>query len=242
MLKKGYHIRLFYGWLDPAHTEYVAYEANTKVAVCRIHSLADDLAFGYVPTRYDHISGSVTSTNLLHNGNFNSWVDSWSSPGQQPVWWQTDGQWGASFNQWDRALVSHRKDTYRSARNSAKLVNPEADAATYTELSQTASVTAGASYRLTAWAKTAFDPHSVELRLVYLNALGQSLAETTATGDAWHLDNSAFKRMSVASTTPSGAVSAIASVRLSGGSTTDASGTIVPGTSAMLDDISLTRH
>ena len=40
MLKKGYHIRLFYGWADDAHTAYVAYEANTVVAVCRVHSLA----------------------------------------------------------------------------------------------------------------------------------------------------------------------------------------------------------
>ena len=33
MLKKGYHIRLFYGWVDDAHTSYVAYEsANGQVA------------------------------------------------------------------------------------------------------------------------------------------------------------------------------------------------------------------
>ena len=242
LLKKGYHIRLFYGWLDPAHTEYVAYEAGTQVAVCRIHSFADDLAFGYVPTRYDHISDSAASTNLLHNGSFNSWVDSWGSSGQQPVWWQTGGQWGQSYRQWGQTLVTHRKDTYRSTHSSAALLNPSADSAAYTELSQSTSVTAGEGYRFTAWAKTAFDARGLELRLVYLDAAGEPLSETTATGDASVLGSTSFTRMSVASTTPSGSVSALVSIRLAGGSTTDASGTIVPGSSAMLDDISLTRQ
>ena len=241
MLKKGYHIRLFYGWLDAAHTQYVAYEANTMVAVCRIHSLADDLSVGYVPTRYDHVSDSATSTNLLQNGSFNTWASTWSR-GDQPVWWQTDGQWGQTRIAWNQTLVTHRKDTYRSTHSSAKLINPAADPATYSELSQSTSVTAGVGYRLTAWAKTAFAAHGVELRLVYLNAAGEPVAETSGTGDAASLDNSAFKRMSVASTTPIDAVRALVTVRLAGGSTTDASGTVVPGTSATLDDISLTRQ
>ena len=242
LLKRDYHIRLFYGWLDDAHTQYVAYEAGAKVAVCRIHSLSDDLAFGYVPTRYDHISDSPASTNLLHNGAFNTWASSWSSRGDQPVWWQANGQWGQARSQLNQKLVTRRKDTYRSTHNSAKLINPSADPATFTELSQSTSVTAGAGYRLSAWAKTAFDPSGIQLRLVYLNAAGQPVAESSGTGDASSLDNSSFRRMSVASTTPTDAVRALVTVRLAGGSTTDASGTVVPGTSATLDDISLTRQ
>jgi len=55
MLKKGYHVRLFYAWLDDAHTQYVAYEsAYGQVAGCRVHSMAEDLNFGFVPNRYDN--------------------------------------------------------------------------------------------------------------------------------------------------------------------------------------------
>ncbi len=81
LLKKGYHIRLFYGWLDEAHTQYVAYESgNGKVAVCRIHSIRDDMDFGYVPVRFDRISSSPASSNLLQNGSFNSWAPFLGNP------------------------------------------------------------------------------------------------------------------------------------------------------------------
>jgi len=235
LLKKGYHIRLFYGWVDDAHTEYAAYESGSgKVAVCRIHSIADDLAFGYVPTRYDRVSNSPAKSNILKNGSFNTWARSWGGRPDQPVWWQTSGTW------W-QTPVTRRKDTYRSARNSLKLINPGSDPAAYTELSQSVPIIPGVDYRLSAWAKTDFDPRGVELRLAYLNATGDPVAETHTTGDGSGLNGSAFKRMSLLYAAPADAVRALVSVRLAGGGTADASGTVVPGTWVILDDVSLTR-
>lgn len=234
LLKKGYHVRLFYGWLDDAHTEYVAYEAGTAVAICRIHSIADDLAFGYVPTRYNRISNSPKSANVLQNGAFNVWARSWGAAPEQPVWWQTNGGWGET-------LVVHRKDTYRSARGSLQLLNASDDPAAFTELWQSAPVVAGAEYRLSAWAKTTGDPSGLEVKLVYLDAAGQSIAETTTTGDRANVGGSAFAEMSALTSAPPDAVRALVSVRLAGGTTTDAAGAAVAGTSAILDDISLAR-
>ncbi len=235
LLKKGYHIRLFYGWVDDAHTSYVAYEsANGIIAGCRIHSLADDLDFGYVPTRYDRIQASPKPSNVLKNGTFNTWARSWGSQPEQPVWWQASGPW------W-QPLVAHRKDTYRSACSSLRLINPSDDPASYTELSQSAPIVAGVQYRLSAWAKTAFDPNGLELKLTYLNAAGESVAETSSTGARFGIEGAPFKKMSMLTTSPPDAVRALATVRLAGGGTADASGTIVPGTSVTLDDISLSR-
>ena len=236
MLKKGYHIRLFYGWTDASRTSYVAYEAGSgTVAVCRIHNLAEDLAFGYVPTRYGRVSDSPASSNLVKNGSFNSWASSWGSRADQPVWWQTNSSW------W-QTLANRDKSTYRSARASLRLSNPNADPAAFSELSQSTSVTAGATYRLTAWAKTAFDPSGLELRLTYLNAVGESVAETTIAGDRSGINGASFGRMTVQAAAPGDAVSALIAVRLAGSSTTDASGTVVPGVSAALDDVSLVRR
>ena len=145
----------------------------------------------------------------------------WGSLAEEPVWWQVEGPWGEQ-------LVAHRKDTYRSARNSVRLVNPSADPAVYTELTQSVRVVGGADYRLTAWAATAFDPHTVELKLTFLNAAGESVAETVTTGVDAGLNRSAFKMMLARSTSPTDAVRALVAIRLAGGGTTDASGTITP--------------
>jgi len=235
MLKKGYHIRLFYGWVDDAHTQYVAYEANTMVAVCRVHSIAEDLHAKYVPTRFKKITGNVTATNLLKNSNFNTWARSWGSQPELPVWWQTDGP------RW-QTLVAHRKDVFRSTHNSLQLINPSSDPSDYTELSQTAPVTAGATYRLTAWAKSASSPRGLELWLTYLDASGRSIAEKNTTGDAAGIGSSAFGSMSLASTCPTGAVSAVCSVRLAGSEGTSTAGGYVAGSSAFLDDITLLKQ
>jgi hypothetical protein len=234
LLKKGYHIRLFYGWVDDAHTQYVAYEANTLVAVCRIHSIAEDLHAGYVPTRYKRITSSPKPANLLRNASFNVWARSWGGRPDQPVWWEASGPWWQS-------LVAHRKDVYRSARNSLQLLNPSDDLDTHTELSQSVPVVGGVDYRLSAWAKTACDPRGLELSLEYLDAAGESVAETSATGDRWNINSSAFKAMSVASTTPADAVRAVVTVRLASGVTTDTAGGVVPGSAVTLDDFSLVR-
>lgn len=233
LLKKGYHIRLFYGWVDAAHTTYVAYESSDGiVAGTRTHSLADDLEFGYVPTRFDHISGSPAPRNILRNGTFDVWSKSWGSQSAQPVWWQSGGSWWQTF-------ATHRKDTAHSSRSSLKLSNPSGEPATYAELAQSAPVKAGAPYRLTAWTKTAYDAGGVSLKLVYLDAAGLPVAEREITGEASHIDGTGFKSMSMLMTAPSGAVTALVSVKLAGGGTADASGTVTPGTSVILDDVSL---
>ena len=229
MLKKGYHIRLFEGWVDATHTSYVAYEANTVVAVIRIHSFADDLAVGYVPTRYNSISDGSPPNDMLRNRSFDVWTRSWSSASDQPVWWTVSGPAR-------RTLAVHRTDLRRTGRNSLALLNPGDDPVTFTELSQTASVAAGSLYRLSAWARGASDPAGVSLRITYLGAAGASLAETSTSGDRWSLDNASFRQMSAMTTAPAGAVNARVTVRLAGGTTLGA-----PGTSVTLDDISLAR-
>lgn len=236
LLKKGYHIRLFYGWLDEAHTTYVAYESgNGKVAVARIHSIQDDLDFGYHPARFDRISNSPAPRSLLHNGSFNTWARSWGSQAEEPVWWQVEGPWG-------QTLARHAKKTYRTARNSMKLVNPSGDPAELTGVSQSVRVVAGEEYRASAWAKTASPADGLELKLVYLDAAGAAVAETSTTGATATIDNSAFKRMSVQLVAPADAVRALVSVRLAGSSTLDTTGTVIAtGSSVFLDDISLTR-
>ena len=235
LLKKGYHVRLFYGWVDEARTKYVAYEsADGLIAGCRIHSIAEDLDFGYVPVRYDRVSASPKPRNVLKNGSFDVWSRSWGSRSDQPVWWQSTGAW------W-KTLVTRRKDTYRSARSSADLVNPAGNPAAYAELSQSVPIVAGAQYRLSVWAKTSFDPRGLELKIAYLNAADESLAETSTSGDCARVTGTKFKKMSVLLEAPPGSTRAQVSVRLAGGRTTTASGTVVPGTSATLDDISLVR-
>lgn len=235
LLKKGYHVRLFYGWVDDAQTSYVAYEsASGFIAGCRIHSIAEDLAFGYVPARYDHISTSPKPRNILQNGSFNVWARSWGAQPARPVWWKTSGAW------W-QTVASHRTDAYRSVRNSLALLNSSGDPANYTELSQSVPVVSGAHYRLSSWAQSAFDPHGLELKLAYLNAAGESVAETSTMGDRSAINASSFGKMTVLLASPPDAVRALVSVRLAGGTTTDTEGTIVAGTSVTLDDISLAR-
>jgi hypothetical protein len=235
LLKKGYHIRLFYGWIDEAHTQYVAYEAgNSLVGVCRIHSIAEDLRAGYKPTRYRRITNSPQSANLLQNGSFDTWATSWGR-GNQPVWWQTNGQW------W-QTLATQRKDQYRSARNSLLLTNPGGDSRDETELSQSAPIVAGANYRLTGWAMTPADPHGLELSLEFVNAAGEPVAEIATSGDQWGVGGSAFTGMSVLLAAPADAVRAVVTVRLAGSAPTDASAGVSQPSSVTMDDISLVRQ
>lgn len=235
LLKKGYHVRLFYGWLDEEHTQYVAYEsAYGQIAGCRIHSLAEDLKFGYVPTRYDKISGTISSRNLLKNGAFDSWAREWSSAAQEPAWWQIEGPWGGT-------LVTRRQDTAHSGKNSLRLMNPAGDAETFTELSQSVPVVADATYRLTAFAKTSYAPAGVQMRLAYVNDLGESLTETTVAGDSVPLLAASWRMMSLQATAPADAARAVVTMRLAGATTTNTVGVGILGSSATFDDISLVR-
>ena len=225
MLKAGYHIRIFYGWVDTAHTQYVAYEQTGPNTKSSIKSMSGDLGYGYIPTRYNGITDSPASKNALKNSSFDVWAS------DDAVWWEPTG------GDWRTSVVARRKDVYRTARNSLQLFNLGADPHAFTELSQIAPVSAATTYTLSAWVRTAAAPASLELRLAYLDAAGHTVAETRTTGAAWGLNASAFKQMTSTAVTPPGAVKAVVTMRLAGGTT--AGGAV--GNSAVLDDISLSR-
>jgi hypothetical protein len=200
----------------------------------RLHSIADDLAFGYVPVRYKKISDGAQPVNALQNGSFDVWAGSWGSSGGQPIWWQASGPW------W-QPLVTHRTDVAHSSRSSLTLGNPSNSRKSATELSQSAAVVPGVKYRLSAWAQSASDPRGVALRLTYLNAAGQSIAETETTGDRAGVDAATFRPMAIESQAPTDAARARVAIRLAGGTTTDTAGIGTDGTSVTIDDVELAR-
>jgi hypothetical protein len=233
MLKKGYHIRLFAGWTDDTHTSYVAFEASDLVAVARVHSLAGDLNAGYVPTRYNRIADGTPADECLRNRSFDAWLNDWDFGGATPAWWSVTGP----SLRWDSpALAEHRTDVHRTGLNAIELDNPSSDLGTATVLSQEASITPGARYVLSAWAKTPSNPSALSLAVTFLDASGASLGETSTGGSAAGLNDAGFRRMSRVATAPAAAVSAVVSVELAGGMTGDAQ-----GTSAVIDDVSLVR-
>jgi hypothetical protein len=224
MLAAGYHIRLFYGWVDAAHTQYVAYEQTGPSTKSSIKSMAADLARGYIPFRYNGITDSPTG-DALSNGSFDVWASS------QPVWWQ------ASAPGTDTP-VERRKDVHRTGRNSLELANPTSSARSFAQLAQTADVSPDTTYTLSAWAMTSGAPQGLEMHLRYLDAAGAPVAaDIRTTGDLWHVPATGFGRMALTSRTPATAAKAEVTMKLAGG--VDASGTA--GVSAVFDDISLTR-
>jgi hypothetical protein len=234
MLKPGYHIRLFYGWVDDAHIDYVAYEAGTMVGSTSIRSMKDDRAFGFRPVRYRRITNSPASTNLLRNGSFDVWARSWSGATGRPVWWDT------GTPRWQQSLtVVHRMDVYKTARNSLQLVNASSDPGTVTQISQTVAVSAETTYTLAAWAKTAF-PAGLGLRIAYLDTAGSDIVGTRTTGDEWGIGDTSFGQMSATIVTPAQAARAVVTLELAGGSSTVGTATVA-GTSAVLDAVSLVR-
>jgi hypothetical protein len=229
MLRKGYHIRLFHNWANSSHTSYVAYEAGTKVAVARVHSLSTDLKSGYIPTRYNEILDGPLADNVLWNSSFDAWSGSWGAGGEQPVMWNVDGP------EWE-TLVAHRTDVVRTGHDSLQLLAPGDKADTPTEVSQAASVTAGATYRLCAWARTAGDPEALRLSVEFLDAAGASLGETSATGAQFGINDAGFRAITALTTAPAGAVNAVVMVQLAA-PPADAAGPA----SAIIDDVSLVR-
>lgn len=224
MLKAGTHIRLFYGWVDAAHTTYVSYEQTGPHTKSSVRYMANDLANGYVPFRYNAIQDSPPSRNALLNGSFNVW-----SYGD-PVWWPAGGSSSVT-------AMTQRTDLAKAGRFSLELDDPAADPSRFAEIEQTAAVSPEATYTLYAWARTAGDPHGVQVRLRYLDASGATLVDTTTTGDVWGVGNTRFTQMSLRAGAPTGTVTAAVELRVAGG--VDASGT--PGNSAVFDEISLVR-
>ncbi len=235
LLKKGYHIRIFYGWVDDAHTQYVAYESsNGKVAGSVIHRIADDLAFGYKPTRYNRISGSVVSSNLLKNGSFDVWARSLDTWRAQPVWWTFAGSR-------DATLTAQRHDLVKATYNSVQLINPSTSALSFTDMSQEVTVTPETTYTASVWVRTASSPTGVEMHVDYRDATGRALAGKRSIGAASTINGSAFRMLSTTAVSPAGAVRARVTVRLAGGTTAISTTQTVSGTSAVFDEISLVR-
>ncbi len=241
MLKAGTHIRLFYGWLDPGHTLYVAYEQTGPHTVATVHVFSQDLGYGYVPYRYDRITDSPASSDLLLNNSFNTWVDSWSY-GAVPAWWQVgvvdpDGSDGRTASAGDPP-VTQTKKTYHSAHDAAEIVNATGDAAASVEMSQAVRVTPNGVYGASVWVRTGADPSSLRFTLSYLDASGAVLSEVSETGDRAGVGPTAFAEMRVGSTAPTGTVSAVIAVLLGG--STSASATVATAT-AYADDVSLSQ-
>jgi hypothetical protein len=237
-LHKVGHIRIFYGWVDDAHTMYVAYEQTSSSAasgtVTNIKLIANDLAAGYHPCRYNHIQSSPASTNLLRNGSFDVWALSRTTWRNEAVWWSFSGSH-------DTTVTAHLKSPVKGTRNSLSLLDPSRSKAPVAWMSQVVTITAETSYAVSAWARTPCDPAGLEFRFEYLNSLGASILTTHTHGEAAGLDGSSFHQMSMFTTAPADAVRARVTVRLAGGTTTLSATETVPGTSAILDEISLVR-
>lgn len=229
LLKYDYHIRIFYGWVDAAHTQYVAYEQTGPTTKSSIKSIASDLALGYRPYRYNRITDSPAPQNLLLNPSFDVWAGDWR--GEGPVWWSVSGD--------DPGTEAvHRRDVHRTSRSSLELMNPSSDPSCVSELSQTATVSANATYTLSLWATTDGAPASLRLSMRCVDASGVVLSQRSTPGDARGLDALAFRLMSMTVVTPPGTVRAAVTVSLAGGS---GSATDSAGVFAVLDDISLAR-
>ena len=241
MLHKGSHIRMFYGWIDEAHTMYLTYEQTSSRdgsgTVTKVKSLASDLAEGYLPTRYDHISDGTPSRNLLRNASLDQWArawPAWSHPLATPVWWNVTGSR-------DATLTVHRMDVVKATRNSIELRNPSTSTRAYTTMSQELTVTPDTTYAVAVWARVPGDPRGLELSITYLDSSGGALVTTHTSGDLWGLNGSAMGRMSAFTVTPATAVRALVTARLAGGTTSVSATQTVPGTSVVLDEFTLVR-
>lgn len=222
MIKYNYHARVFYGWVDAAHTMYIAYEQTGPTTKSSIKYLASDLAYGYVPYRRTGITKGPPAWNAIANPTFDVWASG------APVWWQTSGGWAS-------VVCSRSLDVTKSGNNALRLLNPSARSRDVVELSQMAGITPGAPYTASVWACTGADPAGLVLRLRFLDASGTVLSTVSTSGAAWSIEATSLGRMSLTVTAPATATSATVSVRLAGG--VDASGTA--GTSAVLDDFQL---
>jgi hypothetical protein len=237
-LHKVGHIRIFYGWVDDAHTMYVTYEqtssSNASGTVTNIKYIASDLDAGYHACRYNRIQASAPPSNLLRNGSFDVWALSRMTWRNEAVWWSFSGTH-------DTTVTAHLKTPVKSTRNSAKLLNTSASRSSVAWMSQVVTISPETSYCVSAWARTACDPAGLEFRLEYLDAVGASVLTTHTSGDVVGANASSFRQMSIFTKSPPDAVRASVWVRLAGGTTTLSPTETVSGTSAILDEISLVR-
>jgi hypothetical protein len=193
-----------------------------------VHRYSTDAKAGFAPTRYNETVEARVGDELLWDGSFDAWSGGWGSGGTPVMWTVTGPQ--------RHTLVTHRWDAAHTGRNSLQLLASANDSGTPTEISQAASVTAGALYRARTWAHTLGDPDAVSLHLDFLGNDGASVAETSVGGGRFGVSGTAFRPMSVLASAPAGAVNVLVRVRLAA----PAMGASVPS-SATIDDVSLVR-
>jgi hypothetical protein len=222
LLRAGYHVRLFAGWIDDAHTRYVAYEQTSPGAVQTTKYIASDLASGYIPYRYNGIEESPASWNLLANPTFDVWS------GDSAIWWTASTDASGTVSR--RSLIGAR-----SPRFSLGVMNRSTNPSVTAKVDQTTAVEASRTYTLLAYAWTDREPRSVQMRLQFLDARGGTLLDTSITGDVAGIARSGFTPMTITRAAPSGATAATVSFRLAGGAyvATDTAGT------ALFDDVAL---
>ncbi len=219
LVKPHYHAVVFYGWVDASHTTYVSYEEIGPATAC-IRTLASEIAFGYIPYRYRHITNDPPAWNALANPGFDVWVSG------APMWWKVSGGRAS-------AVCSRATDVVRTGRSALRLINPSSKTGVLVDASQTGSVTAGVPYTFSAWADTNATATVLQLSVQFTSADGAVLLTTTTVGASWRIAPGALRQMSVKVTAPANAASAAIAIQLAGG--TDASGTA--GTSAVVDDV-----
>ena len=199
----GGHVRMFYAWADDAHTTYVAYEQTPPRTWSSVIRIADDIAAGYIPYRYDKITDSPAPWYLGHNPGFNVWnkgskSSDPSQAGWLPVWWAY-GSTGAGTS-WQI-----RGDVVSSPAFALGLTN--SSASTFVEARQKIAVTPGKGYTLVANVQTTSKPEAVELYLQFFNASGgHLLTRGPIIGDKFSIGAAGFKTMSVTATAPAGTV------------------------------------
>lgn len=221
MLRKGHHVRLFYGWVDATHTSYVAYEQTGPWARSSIKDLARDLADGYVPTRYKYTTSGPPPWNAIANPTFDVWAAG------MPVWWGISGV---------ATDVSTRTvGVSKTGKWGLGLLNPSTSVDDVVETSQSVPVIPGKPYTVSLWARTSGAPSGLEMRLCFYDASGTELAAMSTTGAFSNVGAASLSPMSITTVAPAGVASASVRVRLAGGM--DAAG--AAGVAAVIDDVSL---
>lgn len=234
MLCYDNHVRIFRGWVDATHKEYIAYEQTGGGTKSSVKNMSADLApqsngHRYYPVRLDTITDGPAPWNLAANPTFDVWAQ-WGKPphlSYSPAWWQTD------YRPW--ATWARKMAVVRTGRFALGLINPSTLPADVVGVWQTRPVKAGRPYTVYLYASTDADPEGLEMGMQFLDASGTVLTAARTTGDEWGIRSTSLRKMSLTATAPSGAISAMIGMRLAGA--IDASGPV--RTSAVIDDVRL---
>jgi hypothetical protein len=111
-------------------------------------------------------------------------------------------------------------------------VNPSSRSRDIVGVSQSATITAGAPYRL-SFAGSCSLPAALSVTLTFVSDSGRTISTVTTAAASWGIGPATTRRMSVTATAPALATRASYSIRLAGG--TDASGSV--GATAVVDDV-----